>query len=88
MSNPLFDRFILTLIVVNSICLAIEDPLSNETNKVLEQLELIFNIIFTVEMAIRMVGLGVWGNKVGLVEMSHLRSDPHEVVGTRDHSGP
>lgn len=63
MAYPAFDRFILLLIVANSVCLAVEDPLSDTPHPVLEQLELVFNILFTIEMTIKMIGLGLWGSK-------------------------
>ena len=59
--NPWFDRIVLLLILANSGALAAEDPLAEESNPILELMELIFNILFTAEMTIKMIALGVLG---------------------------
>lgn len=61
--HPVFDAFILLVIVLNSITMALEDPLEDpdrpsDLTKTLHTLELIFNIIFTVEMTIKIVAMG------------------------------
>ena len=61
MSNPWFDQVVLLLILANSGSLAAEDPLATTTNPTLEKMELAFNILFTAEMFIKMVALGVFG---------------------------
>ncbi|GMH71770.1 hypothetical protein TrST_g6815 [Triparma strigata] len=74
MTQPWFDRIVLLLIIANSITLAAEDPLIKQKcedpndpdpppceNAILVQCEVIFNILFTIEMLIKMVGIGVYG---------------------------
>ena len=75
MCHPNFDRAVLLLIIANSICLAIEDPLATSTNPLLENLEVIFNIIFTIEMLIKMVAMGVRGSKHGYLTDGWNRMD-------------
>ncbi|GMH48289.1 hypothetical protein TrLO_g7703, partial [Triparma laevis f. longispina] len=74
MTQPWFDRIVLLLIVANSISLAAEDPLIKQKcsdptdpnpppceNSTLVMMELIFNILFTIEMLVKMVGIGIYG---------------------------
>jgi len=58
MSHPWFDKVVLCLIVLNSVCLALADPLL-PPNATLDFLEKIFNTLFTIEMLIKMIALGV-----------------------------
>jgi hypothetical protein len=62
--NAWFDRFILTTILINCVFLAIKDPKSPESaarNQISLQSELIFTLVFTVEMLIKMTACGVFG---------------------------
>jgi len=57
-----FNRFVLLVIVMNTIVLAIYWPtISKTTEDTLEILNTIFTFFFTVEMFIKLVGLGVNG---------------------------
>lgn len=63
MSHPVFDASVLAVIVLNSITMALEDPLEDPNRpshrtQALQSLELIFNIIFLVEMTIKIVAMG------------------------------
>jgi hypothetical protein len=64
-ANPLFDHFVLFLIVLNSITIGMSDPLDVSTganisplNEFLETTELVFNICFTVELVFKIIALG------------------------------
>ena len=61
-THPLFDKTVLFLIIANSVCLAMADPLQ-PPNETLDFLEKIFNILFTFEMVIKMIALGLWAKK-------------------------
>lgn len=56
-----FDGFILLCIIASSICLAAEDPVNEEAqrNKDLAIADYIFTAIFTVEMSIKIIALGL-----------------------------
>jgi Ca2+-binding EF-hand superfamily protein len=61
--RPVFDAFILLCIAMNSVMMAMDDPLKDEDNPTeletqMASLELVFNIIFTVEMILKIVALG------------------------------
>ena len=62
MKHPYFDRFVLTLIVVNSILLAFEDyvdPQQNSwRNKMVAAAEEPFLVLFTLEMVVKVIGMG------------------------------
>jgi len=63
--QPWFDNSIMFVILVNSICMAMERPEikdgSTERN-VLDGLGYAFNLIFSVEMIIKWIGMGVYWN--------------------------
>ena len=63
MSHPWFDKIVLFLIAANSVCLALADPLK-PTNNTLEFIESIFNVLFTIEMIIKMISLGIRGSEL------------------------
>ena len=61
--RPLFDFVILGCIAGNSVLMALDNPLKDEGNptdfeKQLKTFELIFNVIFTVEMLLKILALG------------------------------
>lgn len=66
-THPLFDRLIFAFIVVNSVLLAARDPVQQKRgrqtlrNQLSSQGDLVFTVVFTVEMLIRMTALGVFG---------------------------
>ena len=71
--NPWFDRFILAVIVLNCIQLALDDPGEAQTELQFTG-ELIFLIIFTIEMFMRILAMGF-----ALEANSYLR-DPWNVL--------
>ena len=56
--NPWFDRVILLTIFANCISLAVEDPSLEEPDPVIEVLDLVFLIIFSIEMALKIITQG------------------------------
>eukprot|EP00036_Acanthoecidae_sp_10tr_P014734 CAMPEP_0206289576 /NCGR_PEP_ID=MMETSP0106_2-20121207/2185_1 /ASSEMBLY_ACC=CAM_ASM_000206 /TAXON_ID=81532 /ORGANISM="Acanthoeca-like sp., Strain 10tr" /LENGTH=1614 /DNA_ID=CAMNT_0053720129 /DNA_START=528 /DNA_END=5372 /DNA_ORIENTATION=- len=64
-SRPVFEGFILLCIIASSACLAAEDPVNDdaEINKNLEIADYVFTAIFTVEMLIKIVALGLVGHR-------------------------
>jgi len=60
-----FDNGILVCIILSSVTLAIDSPLSDPTTSLsvaLLVLDWIMTVIFSVEMCLKMVGLGLWGH--------------------------
>ncbi|GMH93963.1 hypothetical protein TL16_g12770 [Triparma laevis f. inornata] len=59
--HKLFDQLILVCILVSSFCLALDNPLSDQEsgfNKALKALDLIFSIIFMIELVTKVIALG------------------------------
>ena len=57
-----FDYFILSVIVANCVMMAVDGPLEPEgtpKKALLSKLELIFNVIFTLELILKITGLGL-----------------------------
>ena len=71
-----FEGFILICICASSICLALEDPVNEDApiNQQLAIADYIFTAIFTVEMTIKMIALGVFMHKGAYVELHHAVS--------------
>merc|ERR1719193_2962890 len=60
--NPRFNEFVLFVIMLNTITLAIYWPtISSKTEDVLEILNYLFTLFFTIEMIIKLIGLGFKG---------------------------
>merc|ERR1719397_1553093 len=60
--NPRFNEFVLLVIMLNTITLAIYWPtITSETENVLEILNYLFTLFFTIEMIIKLIGLGFKG---------------------------
>ena len=61
MHHSKFDPFILVCILISSILLGVEDQVNpnNKRNDVLFNFDIIFTVIFTLEMLIKMTALGV-----------------------------
>ena len=72
--NSWFDKFILLTIFANCICLAIEDPSLDEPDPIIELLDWIFLIIFSVEMVLKIIAMGFF-----MEPHSYLR-DPWNIV--------
>ena len=63
--HPYFEYFILFLIAASTVCLTLEDKNLNSGRKaklkeILDCLELIFAILFTMEMLMKWIGFGLW----------------------------
>ena len=62
--NPWFERFWLLVITANCVALAMEDPTDKdcETNRCqfTKIADYVFTNLFVVEMALKLIGLGVW----------------------------
>ena len=59
---PGFDTAILLVILANSICMMVQSPLDDVTSPkalFIDKLELIFNVIFTIEMVLKVIALGL-----------------------------
>jgi len=56
--NPWFERFILVVIVANSVCLAIDDNNAPVRPKWLDVMDIVFITIFTAEMIIKIIAMG------------------------------
>ena len=53
-----FDGFILLIIILNCVMMASDSPM-RETPPIFEKVELIFNIIFTCEMTLKIIAFGL-----------------------------
>ena len=72
--NPWFDRVILLTIFGNCISLAVEDPSLPEPDPIIEVLDIVFLIIFSIEMVLKIIAMGFV-----MQQFSYLR-DPWNVV--------
>ena len=64
-----FDRIIMTLIIINSICMAFYNYIDDEApeNKVLDRIFEGFSVLFTIEAIIKIIALGfIFGKKTYL----------------------
>lgn len=60
--HPWFDRVVLILVLLNSVCLALDNPLlasDDPLRLALDQLDVVFVTLFTIEATCKMVGLGL-----------------------------
>jgi hypothetical protein len=72
--NNIFEVISLIVIVANSVTLSLEDPTSDEKNETLEILDNVFLALYTLEMVLKICGMGfIWSKK------SYLR-DPWNVM--------
>ena len=65
---PVFDFCVLLLILSNAIMMAMEDPLRDvdhptELELEMEKAEMVFNVLFTLEMSIKIVALGLFDGR-------------------------
>lgn len=60
--NAWFDRVVLFLILLNSILLAAQDPRADET-LLTRTSEILFNLAFTLEMLVKVTGLGAYAGE-------------------------
>ena len=60
-SHPLFDGLIMCVIILNTVCMAMDkEPQFDESVlKLLSYLNLVFTVIFTAEIVFKMTALGV-----------------------------
>lgn len=61
--NPYFDAFILVVIILNTVCQALDKypSLNDSILNILSQANLVFTCIFTIEVLIKIIGLGLRG---------------------------
>ena len=75
-----FDSITLTVIVVNSLVLAVQGPPNNPDSpipaKYAPTLELAFTIIFTVEMLIKIMAMGLFCHRACMPTLTHLCTRP------------
>lgn len=65
-ANPLFDKTILALIILSSISLAVDNPLSNPDSTLtrsIKRMDNAFAIIFCAEMVFKIIALGLVAHK-------------------------
>jgi hypothetical protein len=62
-SHKLFETICITVILLNSFTLALEDPLAVGTTQTDEVIENLYNGAYTIEMVLKIVGLGFIFNK-------------------------
>lgn len=74
--NPLFDRFILFVIVVNCAFLALDKEVDSVTNNI-ETIDFVFLLIYTWEMTMKIIAMGFF-----MREHSYLR-DSWNIVSIR-----
>jgi hypothetical protein len=70
-AHRLFDRVILVTILLNSIFLALDNPQDPSYESFVVYLrisEVVFTVIFGVEMVMKMIAMGLFRKKVGYVE--------------------
>ena len=72
--NRWFDRLILLTIFANCICLAIEDPSLETPDPVIEVFDMVFLVIFSIEMVLKIIAQGF-----AMEPHSYLR-DPWNIV--------
>lgn len=57
-SHSAFDTISIFVIVANTLTLAMEDPLAEAPNPALAKLDVVFQILYTIEMVLKISGLG------------------------------
>lgn len=65
MKNPIFENFILGLIIISSIHLALDRPLLDPNGtykKVLDIIDICLTILFSVEAILKLIGFGILFN--------------------------
>ena len=59
MAHPIFNLFIITLIVLNIVLLSMDNvDITEEETKKFDILNTMFNIFFMIEMLLKLIGLG------------------------------
>lgn len=65
--NSCFEGIILVLIILSSIVLAFDNPLidpKSELHKNLAKINVVFTILFTIEVSTRIIAQGLWSNQL------------------------
>ena len=57
-----FEAIALVVIISNSVVLALDDPTTSEQTSTEETIDFVFLILYTVEMALKIIGLGFFFN--------------------------
>ena len=58
-TSSTFDNFLLFFVFLNTLVLAAEGLVNEEENKILHQANLVFTIIFTIDMLLKWIGQGL-----------------------------
>lgn len=62
--HPLFETISITVILLNCVTLAMEDPTAAEVSQVSIVTEWTFQILYTIEMCLKIIGLGlIWSKE-------------------------
>lgn len=63
--SPPFEFLVLMIILFNTVMLMLDDPTTDQTHPVVQSIEDFFLIAYTIEMCLKIVGLGFIFNKNG-----------------------
>lgn len=69
--SKIFENVVLTLIIVSSIILAIDNPLNDPNGKkqrVLSVIDIVFTVLFTIEALIKILAKGLLYNELGPIQ--------------------
>jgi hypothetical protein len=79
--SPRFNNFILFVILASTICVALDEPRrSCSFKKTLDAIDLVFTIIFCIELAIKAVAMGFIASKYSYLRSSHFNKLDFVVV--------
>ena len=57
--QPWFDPWTIGVILANSVTMMIDDPTGRNTNPLFDELEHVFLLLYTIEMILKILGLGL-----------------------------
>ena len=57
-STKAFETFTICVIVANSVVMVVHDPAAEEPDRIFELLDHVFNLLYFLEMVLKIVGLG------------------------------
>jgi hypothetical protein len=70
-SNKIFDRIVLTLIMISSAMLPLDNPLNDpnaKETKIIQQINIFFTLCFLTELSIKIIAKGVLQNNLGNIK--------------------
>ena len=86
-----FQAIILVLIILNTIGLALYDPMDNTSstqwNQVLDVVDNVFNVMFTIELVLKIIAIGFisWEPPAWAMEMSKGKTNAHNASLNKRH---